>query len=284
VIGLVMATLSDVLTPRAVGDRYQLDVAPGWLQGRGVFGGLVVGALVRAIEQRTADPARRVRSVTAELPGPVEGGTADIIVEALRHGKNVSTVRAALSQHGEVRSHAVVILAASRGGAQPAAWPIARPIAWPISWNDLTPPTLPAWRDIAPSTAGVSPGQWPEFARHFEYRVVEGLPASGGAARSLGWVRSREPGTPQDAAYVAAMIDAWWPAGVVPLSAMRPTATIAFTLDIVAGAADLDPEVPLIYRATAPVCADGYFLETRELWSEDGRLIAINHQTFAIIQ
>ena len=46
----------------------------------------------------------------------------------------------------------------------------------------------------------------------------------------------------------------------------------------------LDPEAPLLYRATAPVATDGYCLETRELWSEDGRLVAINHQTFVIIQ
>lgn len=267
-----MASLSEILTPRAVGDRYQLDVPPGWQQGRGAFGGLIVGALVRAIEQRTADPARQVRSVTAELPGPVEDGTVDITVETLRQGKNVSTVRAALSQHGEVRSHAVAILAASRGGPQP------------VAWNDLTPPAVPAWRDITPSSIGIGPGEWPEFGRYFEYRVAEGLPASSGAARSLGWVRSRDPGTPQDAAYLAAMIDAWWPAGLVRFSAMRPIATIAFTLDIVAGAADLDPAAPLAYRATAPVCAGGYFLETRELWSEAGRLLAINHQTFAIIQ
>jgi acyl-CoA thioesterase len=270
-----MATLSDVLTPRAVGDRYQLDVVPGWRQGRGAFGGLVVGAMLRAIEQRTADPARQVRSVTAELPGPVENGTVDITVETLRQGKNVSTVRAALWQHGEVRSHVVAILGASRAGTQA------------VAWNDLTPPALPAWREIAPASIGIGPGPWPEFAQSFEYRVVEGLPMSGGAARALGWVRSRDPGTPRDAAYVAAMIDAWWPGGLVRLTAMRPIATIAFTLDIVAGiggVAGLDPAAPLIYRATAPVCADGYFLETRELWSEDGQLIAINHQTFVIIQ
>ena len=46
----------------------------------------------------------------------------------------------------------------------------------------------------------------------------------------------------------------------------------------------LDPMAPLLYRATAPVCADGYCLETRELWGEDGRLVATNQQTFAIIQ
>jgi len=32
------------------------------------------------------------------------------------------------------------------------------------------------------------------------------------------------------------------------------------------------------------VCTAGYFVETRELWTETGRLIATNHQTFAIIQ
>jgi acyl-CoA thioesterase len=266
-----MASLSDVCTPRPVGDRYQLEVEGGWRQGRGAFGGLVVGALVRAIEHRTADPARKVRSVTAELPGPVAHGMADITVEPLRRGNNVSTVRAALSQHGEVRSHAVAILAASRAG--PAA----------IAWNDLPRPEATPWSAIEPTPiAGAGP--WPEFAQHFEYRVIEGIPMTGGAPRALGWIRSRDPGPRFDAAYLAAMIDAWWPTAFVRFTALRPMATIAFTLDIVAGVDGLDPAAPLLYRATAPVCADGYVLETRELWSDAGRLLAINHQTFAIIQ
>src|SRR5215468_288736 len=106
-----MVSLTDVSTPRPVGDHYQLDVVDGWRQGRGAFGGLVVGALIRAIELREADPARKVRSVTAELPGPLEPGIADIAVESLRRGKNVSTVRAALTQGGDVKGHAVAILA-----------------------------------------------------------------------------------------------------------------------------------------------------------------------------
>ena len=59
-------------------------------------------------------------------------------------------------------------------------------------------------------------------------------------------------------------------------------ATLAFTLDIVGGAAGLAPDAPLLYRATAPVCTDGYALETRELWTADGRLVAINQQTFVV--
>jgi hypothetical protein len=264
-----MASLSDVSTPRRSGDRYQLDVAPSWRQGRGAFGGLVIASLIRAIEQHTAEPARLVRSVTAELPGPVEHGTVDITVETLRTGKNMSTVRAALAQHGEIRAHAVAILSAARASAQS------------VRWNELTRPEAPSWSEVPALPPG---GPWPEFAQHFEYRILEGLPASNGPSRALGWVRPRDPGAPRDAAYIAAMIDAWWPAALNRFPVMRPIATIAYTLDIVDGVAGLDPEAPLLYRATVPVCAEGYFLETRELWSEDGRLVAINHQTFAIIQ
>jgi acyl-CoA thioesterase len=260
-----MASLTEALTPRPVGDHYQLDVLEGWRQGRGAFGGLVIGALIRAIEHRMADPTRKVRTVTAEIPAAVMQGTVDITVEPLRHGKNLSTLRAALSQDGEIRSHAVAILAASRGGAA-------------VAWNDLTAPVVPPWQDIAPFSGGA------EFARHFEYRIAEGAIFSGGAATVLGWIRAANPGPTRDAAYIAAMADAWWPAAFNRLTAPRPMATIAYTLDIFAGLDGLDPAAPLIYRARVPVCAEGYFVETRELWGDDGRLVAINHQTFAIIQ
>jgi acyl-CoA thioesterase len=262
-----MASLTDACTPRRQGDRYAFDVLPGWQQGRGAFGGLVIGALVRAIEHHTADPARKLRSLTAELPGPALDGTVEITVEALRQGKNLSAVRAALVQGGEVKSHAVAILAATRE------------IARPVAWNQLSPPTLPRWQDLEP----IPPIPPPHFAGHFEQRVVEGLPGSGGEPRCLGWVRPRDPGPARDAAYIAAMADAWWPAAF-RVTGFRPMATIAYTLEVLGGVDGLDPEAPLIYRAVVPVCAEGYFVETRELWSEDGRLVAINHQTFAIIQ
>jgi len=270
-----MACLSDVSTPRPVGDHYQLDVPAGWRQGRGAFGGLVVGALVRAIEHHVADPARKVRSVTAELPGPVDPGTAELTVETLRRGNNVSTVRAFLSQQGEIRSHAVAVLAADRAGAQTGS---------AAGWNDLARPVAPSWTELTPLQMDGRSGPWPEFAQHFEYRVVEGIPLSGGAARAVGWVRPRDPGPLRDAAYIAALIDAWWPAAFIRFTAARPMATIAFTLEIAGGVGGLDPAAPLLYRGIAPICTDGYAFETRELWSEDGRLVAQNHQTFVVIR
>lgn len=262
-----MASFSDVTTARRIDDRYQLDVPTGWRQGRGAFGGFVVGALIAAIEQHVGDSTRQIRSVTAEIPGPVEHGIVDIDVDVLRAGKNVATVRAALAQHGEIRSHAVAVVAAARKAD---------------SWNHLTRPAAPGWREVPPLDSSFGPV--PEFAQHVEYRVVEGMPLSGGPPRALGWVRLRDRSTLRNTAYIAAMADAWWPAAFASMTALRPMATITFTLDIVGGVAGLDPEAPLLYRATAPVCTDGYCLETRELWSEDGRLVALNHQTFVIIQ
>ncbi|HEY5938872.1 MAG TPA: thioesterase family protein [Kofleriaceae bacterium] len=256
-------------TPVPAGDGYTYDVPEGWRQGRGTFGGLPISAALRAIEHRVADPTRKVRSVTAELPGPTMAGPAELVVEILRTGSAVTTARAALRQEGEVRAHVVAVLAA------------ARPGAGPLSWRDLHPPEAPPWRSI--EAIDLPSDVAPEFAAHFEYRLVDGMPRSGDAARTVGWIRARDPGPERDAGFIAAMIDAWWPAALVKIPTLRPIATIAYTLEILDGVSGLDPLAPLLYRGSVPVCADGYFVETRELWGEDGRLVAINHQTSAII-
>jgi acyl-CoA thioesterase len=264
-----MPALSDLSTPTPTSaGHYALDVPVGWRQGRGAYGGLVISSLVRAIEHAVGDPARTVRSITAELPGPVMAGTAEIAVDILRTGNSLSTARASLSQGGEVKAHIVGVLAATRSGIGP------------LAWQELVRPEVPAWTTIEPVV--MAEGPWPEFAHNFEYRVVEGMPMSG-ATQSLGWLRSRLPGGLRDVAHIVAVMDAWWPTALCRLPALRPMATIVYSLDVVSGIAGLNPESPMIYRATSPVLADGYCLETRELWGEDGRLIAINHQTFAII-
>ena len=266
-----MPGLSDLSTPApTTAGRYTIDVPAGWRQGRGSYGGLTIASLVRAIEHAVGDPTRTTRSITAELPGPVTAGAAEITTEVLRTGSSVSTARASLAQGGEIKAHAVAVLAATRRGTGP------------LAWQELVLPEAPPWSQVEPLVM-TDAGQWPEFVPNFEYRVVEGLPGSGGAARTVGWVRPRLHGGLRDTAHIAAVMDAWWPAALCKIPAMRPMATIVYSLDIVAGIDGLNPESPLLYRGTAPVLADGYCLETRELWGEDGRLVAINHQTFVII-
>lgn len=266
----IMTTLTTASTPRRSDDRFVLEVPAGWRQGRGAYGGFTIAALIRAIEQRIDDPTRVTRSVTAELPAPVDTGAAEITVDVLRAGSKLTTARAALVQGGTVRGHAVAILAATRAGGGPA------------SWRDLEPPAAPRWREVP--TIEMPAGIAPEFTQHLEYRLVEGAPIANGApARVVGWVRPRARCDVRDAGYIASMVDAFYPSAFTRFPMTHPCATIAFTLDLVGGLDGLDPDAPLLYRGTSPVCSDGYFLETRELWGEDGRLLAINHQTFAVI-
>jgi len=247
-------SLEAVTTPNADGT---LGVPEGWRQGRGAYGGLVIGALVRAIE-RDSPPERRVRSVTAELLAPLPEGTHAIEREELRRGNHVTIARAQIRAY----AHAVAVLAEARGST---------------SWQDLRAPDAPAHTQLRqlPTAAG-----FPQFTQHFDYWIARGLPGDGGK-ELVAWLRPKNPGDARDAAFIAAMIDAIYPV-VLTRTGPRAVATLAYTLDIVGGLHGLNPDAPLLYRGTAPVCADGYCLETRELWGEDGRLIAVNQQTFVI--
>ena len=64
----------------------------------------------------------------------------------------------------------------------------------------------------------------------------------------------------------------------------RPVATLTFAFEQVAGWDGLDPDAPLRYRARILAGGDGYAIEQRELWGEDGRLVALNQQTLVIMK
>jgi acyl-CoA thioesterase len=266
-----MPSLTELITPRGDGAGFRIDVPDGWQQGRGAFGGLVLGALTRAMTAVVADPHARLRSLAAELPAPTEPGDAAISVEVLRRGSAVSTLAARLVQADVVRAHAVGVFGKPRGDS-------------PVRWQTEAPPVVAPWTEVAPiAIPGGSIA--PPFSRFFEYRPLGPAPYSRASeARCAGWIRARDPGLARDDAYVVAMADAYWPAALAVLAAPRPMATVSFTLELIDVVDDLDPDAPLYHRAYAPAAADGYTFETRELWGSDGRLVARNHQVFVVIK
>jgi hypothetical protein len=270
-----MKSLDDLTTPtRLAPDLFQIDVPEGWQQGRGAFGGLVLGNLVRAIAAFDAgdsgsDPPRSLRALTAELCAPVLPGPNDIRVTLLRRGTGVATIAASVERDGEVLAHAVGVMGKQR--------------ATDADFCQLEPPALPAWRSVEMPTMPAT--RLAPFAAHFEYRPVGALPFSGGnEAIATGWVRPVTPGALRDAAYVTSVVDAWWPAAFSRMSAPRPMATLTFALQLFDGLDGLDPVAPLAYRSRGLVARDGYIAEQRELFGEDGRFLALNLQTFVIIK
>ncbi len=253
-------------TPRSPG-HFTAEVPDGWQQGRGAYGGLVTGLLSRALE--ASAPGRALRSLTAELCGPVAPGPVTLAVETLREGSAVTTCAVRLEQGGAVQAHGVGVL----GLARPAA----------VDQVFLAPPQLPDWHGV--EVVPVQPPFAPVFSPNFEYRPTGFLPFSGNTEpRAAGWIRPVDAGTTRDAGWLAFCVDAWWPTLFAVTDAPRPMATIAFTFQPFARFDGLDPAAPLAYRAQLAASGDGYCVELRELWGHDGRLLALNQQTFVIIK
>ncbi|MFO0745578.1 MAG: thioesterase family protein [Myxococcota bacterium] len=262
------------LTPTRVDEgRFAWHVPPGMEQGRATFGGLVLGALTRAMRMAEPDAERRLRWLAGELVGNVGVGPATIDVALVRRGGAVSTWRAELRQGDGVAAHASGIFGAPRSLPDlPAA----------VSARRLAPPVLPPWRELAPMPpVPIAPA----FTRHFEYRVHATLPFSGASeALTTGYVRPRAATAIHDDALLVALADAWWIAAMVVLPRPRPAATLGFELELHAAPETLVWDEPLAHRGELLALSDGYASETRELWTPDGRLVCLNRQLVAIIK
>jgi acyl-CoA thioesterase len=250
------------------GAGFTWEVPDGWQQGRGAFGGLVLGALVRAMEAAQQDPARTLRGLSAELCAPALVGPAAIQVDVLRRGNGVTTCAARLHQEGEVRASATAVFGQRR--SQDRA-------------QHLAAPQPPPWREV-----GAMPADTPfipRFAAHFEYRPCGPPPFQGGTeARASGWIRQRRPSPSIGPLEIVALADAWWPAQFSVETMPRPMATLSFSLQLGPGTQGLSPEAPLYHRASVLGASEGFVIESRELWTEDGALVAHNQQLFVAIR
>jgi hypothetical protein len=257
-----MTTFSDASAVHSAGEHlYRAQIPDGWQQGRGAFGGLVLGVLVRAMEADEADKRRLVRSLLGDICGPVLAGPAEVRVRVLRRGNNQSNLHAELSAPGstEVLATATAILSAPRTGHEHAGF--------------LTPPATGDWRAIAPRTTSAPVS----FAQHYLYRDAGSAPQA-----IQGWISEAAPLARLDAAAVIARLDAWFPTLFV-MEGPRPCATVSFAAELLADPATLAPDEPLRYRAMMAGMRDGFFVEFRELW-QGARPVALNQQTFAVLK
>lgn len=262
------SSLDDLLTPTLRDGTLVLSVPDGWQQGRGAFGGLVFGGLVRAAEVAVGEPARRVRTVSATLFAPVLPGPVQAVPSVLRASANVTTVEVRLVQAGELVGHGVVVAGRGREGSP----------SWGPAWS---PP--PDWRDVAPMPAD-APGA-PVFTRHFEFRNVGSYPFQGAPEpRASGWCRPRVPARVRDAGWLAAMADTWWSAGATTFDRVRPFATLQFQLDIVGDPRGVGEDEPVWCALEARTAGEGYLSEDREVWTSSGRLLARNRQLMVVIK
>src|SRR5262249_40583627 len=84
-------------------------------------------------------------------------------------------------------------------------------------------------------------------------------------------------------AYFAGCIDAWWPGAYARMATVRPATTSTFTMQVTGDLNGLDRDAPLYYEGEMPILGSGYGVEWRTLRGHDGRIVALNQQTFTFI-
>jgi hypothetical protein len=246
---------------------FEASVPDGWQQGRGAFGGLVYGMLARAMEQVVDEPARRLRTLTGDIAGPVMPGLASLRVSVLRRGGKQSNLQAMLLQKDEVLAIAIGVFSTSRDVHPPE---LVR-----------EPPERADWDQIP--THALEPPSGPPFARAYEYRSTGPMPFTAGReAETAGYLRETGVPSRRDAPSMVALLDAWWPTLWSIDSLYRPMATISFAGQLLVDPARIDPAERLFHTARMGALTDGFFVELRELWSGDV-CVGMNQQTYVVL-
>jgi acyl-CoA thioesterase len=245
------------------------EVPDKWQQGRGAFGGLVLGMMLRAGCSSEEDAERVARTFAGDIAGPVMPGRADLRVRVLRRGKSQTNLHIELEQAGEVLASGTCTLSATRRVDVPTVSPSAPPEAL-VPWEEL--PIMPLRAPVGPV-----------FAKHYEYRNVGTQPYGGASeATTAGFVRQKSDGE-LDAPAITALLDSYWPALFSSLTRPVPMATVSFAAQYLNHDAPLPASEALYLRSRMLTQREGYCVEFRELWAKE-RLIALNQQTFAVLR
>ena len=260
---------------------YDARIDAGWWIERGPNGGYIAALLMQAFmaEVSRASPRasersdsvnnvgetdRHARSLTVHYLAPAVEGPAQLVVHTERAGRLVRYLSARLRQGDRLIATAQAAFAVM---------------------NDVGPtfadPSFPEYpHPDAIDHTGDPPGLVPMRER-YEYRHITGAPWDGPAttAETGGWIRLTEP-RPYDAAVIAALSDAWYPAIFTRLTDRFGVPTVDLTVHLrsVRALERLAPDDWVAARFRTTVATEGFLEEDGQLWSPDGTLLAHSRQ------
>lgn len=253
-----------------MGRAFRWQVPDGWQQGRGAWGGLSIGAMIRAAMLTETDPERRLRTVAIHLCAPTLTGEQTITVAPVRIGTGVSTWAMTLRDaEGRLIGGGTAVTGAPRGGGIAGAGD---------SLGAAVAPAAPAWSEV-PEVS--TPPPFPRFTQHLCFRVIAGAPLQGGPPHTTGWIGYRAPESWNDASLIA-LSDAWYPVAMVTMTKPLPVATVHFTASLLVDPATLHPHEPLLHHGLICGAYEGLVSEQRRLWAPDGRIVVDSLQTLVV--
>jgi acyl-CoA thioesterase len=240
------------------------DIEEGWDIFGISNGGYLMSVATRAMEAESG--GRRLISVTGHYLNPADAGPVAVSVDVLKTGRSLSMLRASLSRDDRPLVVVTGVL------ADPGR---------PLPEDELIlggPPELPppeACVMAEPSTTAPLP---PPFTGKVDVRIhPEDASAlvgqRSGSPVMRGWFRLRD-GEALDAHAVVLATDAFPPAIFNSSLPVGWTPTIDLTVQV----RDPAPSGWLACRFSTRFVTDGLLEEDGELWSEDGRPVALSRQ------
>ena len=210
-------------TPKPDGDSAVISFEANWVQGRGIYGGLLFASLIRVAEKKALFA---IRNISLELCAPVLPDIpCRIQCSQMRRGAQTAFYEIRLLQADEVCVFGSIMTGADRQTTSHRVFTSA--------------PT------IQPHSAltAISSQLMPAFSHQLEYKMAYGNPPfSGQAPNSGGWISFRNPGGPHDKAMSIALSDAWWPSYMSQITQLRAMGTVSFSAHFVESPSDSSPQ------------------------------------------
>ncbi len=263
-------TFRDVISWSQVGDGlYEGSVDDSWFQGRGAFGGVAAGAIIRAMDDVVDSDKHRIRALNTQFCAPLIAEPARLSVEIVRRGSSVIYADARIRQNGEVKTAATATFGRDRDSV--------------VEFDATDAPDVASPENVDP--APDSP-LFPKFSRYYEYRFCHGaIPYSASDDASVGgWCRLEDAEGPVDTAQAAALLDIWPPAVLTTVGEPMAAATISWQLlfetPLPLPGAKAD-DFHLVTSSTTRA-GDGYAEQQSSLWTEDGHRLGRSQQLVAI--
>ena len=251
-------------TPRPSNEGFVIVYDSNWVQGRGIYGGLIFATLIRVVEQNALF---KIRNLSVELAAPVLPDLeCEIHCTLMRRGALTAFYELRLYQENEVCVFGTVMTGADRKTTADRVF--------------ITPPEMATY-DALPAIVS---GLMPPFSHHLEYKLAFGHPPfSQQMPHSGGWISFRNPDSQHDKAMSVALSDAWWPSYMSQINQLRAMGTVSFSAHFGEAHKDLEANPVQIICETSH-STEGYLTEHNRLWDSKGHLLVEAFQRIAVIR
>jgi acyl-CoA thioesterase len=273
------ATAVQALAP----GRFTSAIDGGWGTPIGPNGGYVAALAVRALEAGINPTGkRRLRSVTLHYLRSPAIGPIELAVELVRSGRRFATGRLSATQDGkEVLAALATFGVSDLDGVMSWSYPMPDVLPAPAFDAGAQEPADYRPEDglwVAPTEGPATLPQRLRLAPRLGHPPFAQVPVRNGGPLSGGWLTLAEPQS-IDSAYVALIVDAWWPPAWEVLTEPATMATLDLTIHIRANIPPRGlPHQPLFGRYVSRAAVDGLIDEDGDVFMADGTLLAQSRQ------